>query len=161
MKKENWFKSIDVATKRFRKPTHDQVVAVALELFPDEMSAGDSQSIRRGRKTELRDAMRGVLNMDESGEDAGVQSILPGMVAPAYIGVTADNDKETCPVKYMQARPDERQQAINQRGKVADRITKRRMDLEEKEEFLKPYISHDFETTEETLTKIAKEKKAS
>ena len=161
MKKEKWHNAIDVATERFRKPTHDQIIEVAKELFPNDMQADHDKAVMRGHKASLRDAMRGMLNIDEEDETMNIQTMLPGMDAPAYIGVTGDNKKETMPVKYMQARKVERAQAIEQRRLVSNRITKRIVDMEAKEDFMSPYIENDFETTEQTLHKIASEKKVS
>lgn len=161
MKKAKWHNAIDVATERFRKPNHEQIIQVAKELFPDEMKADDKKAVMRGYKASLRDAMRGMMNIDESDESLNTQTMLPGMSAPAYIGVEGESKKETLPVKYMQARPPERLQAIEQRELVGERIFKRAKDLRAKEEFMSPYIGHDFETTEETLNKISSEKKAS
>jgi hypothetical protein len=144
-----WFHCIDVATDRGRAAPRD-ILAVARELYPEELRQDEDAAADRGHLRALADATRRILDPEETGEGPKSQLDLPGLPAPAYISGHSDLGPKPI-IKYANAVRSDLTAYVETKVALVRRTNVRIRDQRIKNQFLFPFMPDDSVTVQQAI----------
>lgn len=149
MEAAKWHRCIDVATERHRKAGPREILAVARELYPDQLAAEDAAAADRGHLRDLATALRTITDDSDGGAGPTETLPLPGFPAPAYVAIKGDIGSGV--IKYRNLVKSELEAYLDQ--KIAQRryLTRRIEDQRRKNQYLFPFMRDDRTTVQEAV----------
>lgn len=151
--------SVNTCLDEFGRVTAPEVLDFALSHYHTELRAAQEQAMRQGFLRQIKQLLKAVAETDGVDTEEPAQLSLPGFLAPIALPVQSESG-EYIYINFRKMTWPDLVGALNHRDTNLDRARKRRRDLRQKMDYLRPYMSEDFNVTVEEAARLAESEQA-